>query len=108
MGEVVNPDAPATLEVSLDPSGRPILKVIGELDLSSVGPIGSAIEAIVTGKHDRIMFDLSELRFMDSSGLRMFLALAHQTAEVQLRDPSPMVRKVIELTGTSGAFVITP
>jgi anti-anti-sigma factor len=108
MGELVPPDETATLKVSADPSGTPILKVTGELDLSSVGSIYSAIEAVIATGPDRIVFDLSELRFMDSSGLRIFLAVADQIAEVELLDPSPIVRKVIELTGTSGAFTLSP
>ena len=108
MGELVNPDETATLKVSVDPSGTPILKVTGELDLSSVGPIYSAIAPVLATRPDHIVFDLSELRFMDSSGLRIFLSVADQIAEVELRDPSPTVRKVIELTGTSGAFTLNP
>lgn len=108
MGELTSAAAAATLDVLVDPSGTPVLKVTGELDLCSVGPIHAAIEAIITAKPDRILFDRGELRFMDISGLRMFLAVTEQISEVDLLDPSPIVRKVIDLTGTSGAFSITP
>jgi anti-anti-sigma factor len=108
MGQLVNPDDAATLEISVNSGGTPILKVIGELDVSTAGPIYSAIEPVLATRPDRIVFDLSELRFMDSSGLRIFLAIADQIAEVELLDPSPIIRRVIELTGTSGAFTLTP
>ena len=108
MRELMNADAAPTVEALVDPSGTPVVKISGELDLFSVGLIRAGIEDCVTGEPARMLLDLSELRFMDCYSLRMFLALSRQIPEVQLLDPSPIVRKVIELTGTSGAFVMTP
>jgi anti-anti-sigma factor len=98
----------ATFERLVDPSGTPIVKLIGELDISSIGPIRAALDAIVAGRPDRVVIDLSELRFIDSSGLSVFLSVAHKVPEVELRNPSAMVRKVIGLTGLSNVFVLTP
>ena len=71
-------------------------------------PIRTAFDAIVADRPARVVIDLSELRFIDSSGLSLLLAVADQVAEVELRDPSAMIRKVIGLTGLSSVFVITP
>src|ERR1700722_2709033 len=104
----MNAVAAATMEAPVDPSGTPVVKVIGELDLFTVGPVHAAIQAIVTAKIDRILFDLSELQFMDGTGLRMLLSVTEQVAEVHLLVPSPIARKVTQLTGPSGAFPIPP
>ncbi|MGH9120727.1 MAG: STAS domain-containing protein [Acidimicrobiales bacterium] len=45
---------------------------------------------------------------MDSSGLALLLSVANQGVRVQLRDPSPAVRQVVELTGLADMLVIEP
>lgn len=108
MDERVKPAGLATCETLIDPSGTPTLKLMGELDIGSRDPIRTAFGLIIADKPERVVIDLSELRFIDSSGLALLLAMAEQVATVELRDPSPMLRKVIDLTGISGVFVITP
>jgi anti-sigma B factor antagonist len=98
----------ATCETFVDSCGTPTLKLAGELDIACVGPIGAALDAIIAGRPNKLVVDLSELRFIDSSGLSLFLAAAEQIAEVELRHPSPMFLKVIDLTGLSDVFLITP
>jgi anti-anti-sigma factor len=98
----------ATSETLIEPSGTPTLKLTGELDIASVGPIRAAIDAIVAQRPERVVIDLTDLRFMDSSGLALLLVMADQVAEVELRNSSEMIRKVIELTGLTSIFVMTP
>ena len=50
---------------------------------------------------DRLIFDLGGLEFIDSSGLAVLLAAAQKVPSVQLRNPSPIVRRVVEVTGLS-------
>lgn len=103
-----NAGFPATFETTSDSSGTAVLKLFGELDIASAGPIRTAIDAIVTKRPERVVIDLSELRFVDSSGLSLFLIMADQVAEVELRNPSEVIRKIIEVTGLSDTFVVTP
>jgi anti-anti-sigma factor len=98
----------ATCETHIDSSGTPTLKLIGELDIGSIGPIRTAIETIVAERPERVVIDLSELRFMDSSGLSLLLTAADRVTEVELREPSATIRKVIDLTGLSSVFTVTP
>jgi len=108
MDELVDErDAKAGLEEVADALGSVVLKITGELDISNVGSIQAAIQANFSRGLDLIVFDLSELQFMDSSGLAMLLALAEMIDTVELRHPSVLVRRLIELTGLSGVFRIT-
>jgi anti-anti-sigma factor len=79
----------------------------GELDLSSIGVLQEALDPLLEGKPPRLVFDLGALRFMDSSGLAEVLRTATATS-VELRNPSKIVRRVIELTGVSGILPIQP
>ncbi len=99
--------AVARLEEVTDTLGSVVLKITGELDISNVGSIQAAIEATFGRGLDLIVFDLSELSFMDSSGLAMLLALVERIDAVELRNPSGIVRRVIELTGLSGVLRIS-
>ncbi|HEX3391885.1 MAG TPA: STAS domain-containing protein [Solirubrobacteraceae bacterium] len=76
----------------------------GELDLASVGALQERLTAVEQGEPPRIVLDLSELSFIDSSGLRVLL-LAHGRAreggrELVLTQGSDAVQRVFEMTGT--------
>jgi anti-anti-sigma factor len=53
-----------------------------------------------------LIFDLSRLRFMDSAGIAVLIGAAAKVKAVHLRDPSPIVRRVIEVTGLSDVLPI--
>ena len=80
-----------------------LLEVGGELDRSTVGSLESHLaEAGLSGR-SRILVDLGRLQFMDSSGLRVLLALEGAAAtrdRVRLVAPSRAVRRVLQLTDT--------
>jgi anti-anti-sigma factor len=99
--------AEATVESLQDASGVPIVKVTGEVDMSNVHLVRAAVDLAITHEPERIIFDVRDLKFMDSSGLAMLLAVAERISVVELRRPRPLLRRVIELTGLSGAFVIS-
>jgi anti-sigma B factor antagonist len=96
------------LEFSTDSLGMTVIEISGEIDIASVGPIRSDIEPIISDGPRRVVFDLGKLRFMDSSGLSLLLAVAERVGEVELRNAPSLIRKVIEITGVSGMFSITP
>jgi anti-sigma B factor antagonist len=98
--------AEATVESLQDASGVPTVKVTGEVDMSNVDVVRAAVDLAIAHAPDRIVFDLGDLEFMDSSGLAMLLAVAERVSIVELRGLRPLIRRVIELTGLSNTFVI--
>lgn len=79
--------------------GTTVVWLSGELDLTSAGQFGAAIDAALGSDPDRLILDASGLTFMDSSGIVLLITAAQRVQEVQVRDPSPIVRRLIELTG---------
>jgi anti-sigma B factor antagonist/stage II sporulation protein AA (anti-sigma F factor antagonist) len=76
----------------------------GELDMASADLLVE-VAGQVTEK-DELVLDMSGLTFIDSSGLRAVLQVAHRTngtSGVTLVDPSPAVRRVLEVALPSGA-----
>ncbi len=87
--------------------GTPVVYLSGELDLTSAGQFSTAIDAALASHPGRLVLDASGLTFMDSSGIVLLVSAAQRVQEVQVRDPSPIVRRLIELTGLSNVLRIT-
>ena len=78
--------------------GTMLLRLTGELDLVSEPVLA---EALAQGDGQPLRIDLSELAFMDSTGLRALLGLQREHADVKLRGPlQPPVQRLLELTQT--------
>ncbi|HWX97295.1 MAG TPA: STAS domain-containing protein [Solirubrobacteraceae bacterium] len=109
MGELTGDRAAEVLiDTRVDTMGTPLITLSGELDSSNVESLESTIASITADRPERLIFDLSGLRFMDSAGISALIGAAAKVQAVQLRAPSPAVRRVIELTGLSDVLPIEP
>jgi anti-sigma B factor antagonist len=61
-------------------SGRPSLTVRGELDLSTVPELTAAVEAQLADPPHAFVIDLTDTRFLDSSGARGLMRAAKRAA----------------------------
>ena len=79
------------------------LTLRGELDLSTIEQLESAVSSGVDGRPELVVLDLRDLTFLDSTGLRLMLRL-HARLEsvggrlVLVAGPR-RVQRVFELTG---------
>jgi anti-anti-sigma factor len=73
-----------------------VWQVVGELDLGSAEVLGTAI---VPNGEVCLTLDLSELTFIDSSGLHALERLARTERTIMLRGPAANVRRVFEIVG---------
>ena len=78
--------------------GRRVIAPSGELDLSNVAELTERL----AGNSDTVL-DLSELSFMDSTGIHLILSTAERARsegwEFTVRNPHPAVLRVIEIAG---------
>jgi anti-anti-sigma factor len=96
-----------SIETEPDGSGAQIVKLIGEIDISNADAIGRELDRVVAGTSTatstrtsgRVIIDLEGLEFMDSSGIAMLLRAVGGSASVEIRNPSRVVRRIIECTG---------
>jgi anti-sigma B factor antagonist len=98
--------AEVVIDTLFDPSGAAVVSVSGDLDISNAASLQAAVAAVTAQSPERLIFDLSDLRFMDSAGIAVLIGAAGEVSAVQLRGPSPVVRRVIELTGLTGVLPI--
>ena len=79
-----------------------VVTVAGEVDAHTAGAVRTAVEAAI-GPQARVVVDLTDVSFLDSTGLGVFVtALKHlheQQGSLDLVITSPRVLKVFELTG---------
>lgn len=75
------------------------LWVAGELDRTTSGPFDEAVQSVIVGTGPLVL-DLSRVRFLDSSGVRSLvkLGLSMQGRVLVLREPSPQVMRVLQMT----------
>jgi anti-sigma B factor antagonist len=92
-----------------DADGTSIVTVDGELDLATAPELLRTVKLVLDeNRPDRIVFDMSGLRFMDSSGISVLINAAAAGTVVEVRDPTPAVRRVLELTGLMSVLTIVP
>ncbi|HEX4942238.1 MAG TPA: STAS domain-containing protein [Actinomycetota bacterium] len=90
-----------TLEIAHTEDGY---RLDGELDMATAGELSNVLLTAATGD-EPIVLDLSGVKFMDSSGLRVILegARSDDCGPVVIKDPSEQVRRLLEITIPDGA-----
>jgi anti-anti-sigma factor len=90
-----------SFERSMDSNGDLVLRLDGELDMLSAIGLRETIEKLVADKTEKLTLDLSDLSFMDSSGIAVVVFAANGIDKVELLNPSPIVRRIFGATGLS-------
>ena len=94
------------LSVDVDRSGAFV--VHGDIDIAGGPTLESYVLRSANGMP--IVLDLREVEFIDSSGLRTLLSASRRARQentvVRLRNVGVAVRRMLEITGTSGQFEI--
>ena len=108
MAEVDDGATSARFDPVADETGECVLHVSGEVDLANAVLLRQAIEALLASAQPRLVFDVRDLTFMDSSGLAVLLRAATTVAALVVRHPRNSIRRLIETTGVTGFLQIEP
>jgi anti-anti-sigma factor len=89
--------------------GDTILVVRGDVDLATASLLWESVEQVLSDS-ERLIVDLRDVGFLDSSGLSVFVRAHRRLREaggaLVLRSPNPRVRRVLELTGLAQVLTI--
>lgn len=93
--------------VVTEETGQTVAHVTGEIDIATCQRLRDAIEPHL-GRGQRVILDLSGVRFMDSSCLNVLLD-AHTTltgdgGSLILRNPSDAAQRLLSLSGLAELF----
>src|SRR5262249_32098946 len=98
---------PGALNVDLvRHEGDVFVVLAGELDLATVKLVNDALEEIDRDPPNRLVIDLRELSFIDSTGLRLIMLLHAKcaqsgTPELEIRRGPRPVQRIFELLGVA-------
>lgn len=88
--------------------GTVVITVTGDLDLMSADSLRDAVATALAGGSRPLVFELGGLRFIDSAGLAVLIEAASSAESIEVRAPSPAVRRAVELTGLSDVLTVRP
>jgi len=107
--DAVTMDEPAPLTISVvSDSASPVIAVGGELDLSNVDRLGTVIGDSLGPETTKLTLDVSGLRFMDSSGIALLVRTQARVGTLTLREPSAIIRRLVEATGLTEILRLEP
>lgn len=109
MGGVSEGSMPgATVEVVKHPDEL-LVKLGGEIDLTNIGALEAPIAPFLDDPDvQKVVFDMADLGFMDSSAIAVLLRVAGTGKAVRLRRPSPIVHEVVTTMGLAGILQVEP
>jgi len=103
---------PGQLSVRTDVvDGTLVVTAAGEIDQQTAGSLREALD-LPDGVAPHVVLDLSQVTFMDSSGINILLAV-HQTLAqadgwLRLAGTAPSVLRIIQLVGIDGVIDCCP
>ena len=96
-------------EVTAD-AGVTRVRVHGDVDVHTAARLGEQLGELVNSQARRVVIDLRDVPFCDSTGLTVLVNSANRMKangrELVLDSPSSQVRRVLEVTGLHGVFTI--
>ncbi|MEU8300608.1 STAS domain-containing protein [Micromonospora sp. NPDC048909] len=92
--------------------GGTYLRLAGELDMSTAPELNAAIDRLTAAGERRLLVDLTELSFCDSTGIAAFVRGDNQAAAdggwLRVTGASGRVERVLRLTGLAEVLSYEP
>jgi anti-anti-sigma factor len=88
-----------TFDVSSADGKTAVVTIGGELDIASVGRLELAVAPILEAGIERLVVDVAKLRFADSSAIALWVRWSAAVGQLELRDASPLLSRVIRSMG---------
>lgn len=100
--------APLTYELTEASDGSALVILGGDLDTATAGELEASVEPVIQRSPARLVVDVSSLRFADSSAIALFVRWANLVGQVEIREPSALLRRVIERMGLGERLRMKP
>lgn len=108
--EAIVPDVSDEFDVAVSlGSSTPTIAVTGELDLATCPRLAGSLDTVVDAGTGDVLVDLSRVTFLDSTALTVLVTyrqrLASAGRHLVVHQPSPVVVRVLTISGLLDAFV---
>jgi anti-anti-sigma factor len=108
MAELNTNKAPMTFELVSADESTAVVRVTGELDITTIGDLEEAVQPILERDPQRLVIDVSSLRFADSSAIALWVKWSTIVRGLEIHDPQPLLRRVIDSMGLAQTLQVTP
>ena len=95
-------------DVATDSSREVIVTIRGEVDITAVDDLHERVGPLLEGGTPRMVVDVSQVRFADSSAIALWVRWATASDHFELRDPQPLLRRVIAAMGLTEKLAVQP
>jgi anti-sigma B factor antagonist len=93
-------------------AGTTTVALTGEIDVLTVDQVRAALEEALAGRPREIVVDMSELTFIDSTGLGALIFGFQRARDAHIRfrlaRPNPTVHQILLLSGLLEVVELTP
>jgi anti-sigma B factor antagonist len=89
-------------------NGTVVVRLAGELDLYNSGEVGETLTRVAGESPDRVVVDLGEVSFVDSTALGTLVEARKHVHDCRLvlASPGPEVRRALEVSGLLEIFAV--
>jgi len=96
------------LQIDVERTGTTVrIAARGELDISTVGALREKTSSELAGDGEIVVIDLTEVTFIDSSGLQAVLEAAQRAAQRLRVIPSPAATRLFDMVGVADRLPLT-
>jgi anti-anti-sigma factor len=89
-------------------AGAAVVTIRGELDLSSIDQLASAVNPLIAAGLESLVLEVGDLRFADSSAIALWVQWSTQVGRIELRNVSALLRRVITTMGLTKRLTLVP
>jgi anti-anti-sigma factor len=82
--------------------------VSGELDITNIDTLASAVAPALEREPARLVIEVGDLRFADSSAIALWVRWATAVPDVELRHVTPLLRRVVASMGLTETLKVSP
>jgi anti-anti-sigma factor len=102
-------EAESLLKVEVATPARDTVSVrlVGELDLSNVERLEAEVAPALAAHPQRLIVEAAELEFADSSAIALWLRWSREVERFELRELSPLLRRVLNSMGLEGRMELS-
>jgi anti-anti-sigma factor len=86
-------------DVVVDGDHHATVSIDGELDMSGIDPLAARVDEVLVSGVTSLTVDVSGVRFADSSAIALWVRWASAVDQFELREPAPLLRRVINAMG---------
>jgi len=97
-----------SVEVSIQDEATVFVRLAGELDMSNTEELEAQVAHALESSPQRIVVEAQGLEFADSSAIALWVRWAALVDHMELRNPSPLIRRVLTAMGLDATLELSP